>query len=245
LMRLTLRLLANKLAIQRPFSALHYRTGKDMSDDRVFETIAKCGVVPVIALDSVDAAIPLADALMEGGLPLVEITFRTSVAAEVIEKMCWQRPGLLVGAGTVVTAESLRTAKAAGAKFGVAPGLNGDIVEGAKLAALPFVPGVCTPSDIERALALDCRLLKFFPAEASGGVEMLKALSAPYGHLGVRFVPTGGVNMNNLAAYLAVDTVAAVGGTWIAKKEDLAAGNWAEIRDRCKKAVDIVAQVRG
>jgi 2-dehydro-3-deoxyphosphogluconate aldolase / (4S)-4-hydroxy-2-oxoglutarate aldolase len=216
-----------------------------MSDDRALETIEKCGVVPVIAIDSVDAAIPLADALLEGGLPLVEITFRTAAAAEVIETICWQRPSLLVGAGTVVTTESLQAAKASGAKFGVAPGLNAHIVNGAKRAGLPFVPGVCTPSDIERALALDCRLLKFFPAEASGGVEMLKALAAPYAHLGVRFVPTGGVNMNNLAAYLAIDCVAAVGGTWIAKKEDLAAGNWAEIRDRCKKAADIVAQVRG
>jgi 2-dehydro-3-deoxyphosphogluconate aldolase/(4S)-4-hydroxy-2-oxoglutarate aldolase len=216
-----------------------------MSDDRAFEIIARCRVVPVIAIDSVAAAIPLADALLEGGLPLVEITFRTAAAAEVIETLSWQRPSLLVGAGTVVTAESLQAAKASAAQFGVAPGLNPDIVTSAKLAGLPFVPGVCTPSDIERALALDCRLLKFFPAEASGGVEMLKALAAPYSHLGVRFIPTGGVNLDNLAAYLALDCVAAVGGTWIAKKEDLAAGNWAEIRDRCKKAVEIVAQVCG
>ncbi len=216
-----------------------------MPDARVFETIAKCGIVPVIAIDSADSAIPLAEALVEGGLPLVEITFRTAAAAETIERICWNVPSVLVGAGTVVTADSLRAAKASGAKFGVAPGLNSDIVTDAKRASLPFVPGVCTPSDIERALALDCRLLKFFPAEASGGVEMLKALAAPYAHLGVRFVPTGGVNLDNLAAYLAIDSVAAVGGTWIAKKEDLAAGNWAEIRDRCKKAVDVVAQVRG
>ena len=216
-----------------------------MPDDRVFETIAECGIVPVIAIDSVDAAIPLADAILEGGLPLVEITFRTAVAGEVIERLCWQRPSLLVGAGTVVTAENLQAAKASGAKFGVAPGLNEEIVTGASRAGLPFVPGVCTPSEIERAMALGCRVLKFFPAEPSGGIEMLKALAAPYGHLGVRFVPTGGVNINNLAAYLAIDAVAAVGGTWLAKKEDLAAGNWAEIRDRCKKAVDIVAQVRG
>lgn len=215
-----------------------------MPDDRVFETIASCGIVPVIAIDSTDAAIPLAEALLEGGLPLVEITFRTAVAAEVIERICWQVPSVLVGAGTVVTPDNLQAAKACGAKFGVAPGLNADIVTGARRAGLPFVPGVCTPSEIERALALGCRLLKFFPAEASGGVEMLKALSGPYGHLGVQFIPTGGVNINNLAAYLAVDAVAAVGGTWLAKKEDLAAGNWAEIRDRCKKAVDIVAQVR-
>jgi 2-dehydro-3-deoxyphosphogluconate aldolase/(4S)-4-hydroxy-2-oxoglutarate aldolase len=216
-----------------------------MPDARVFETIAKCGIVPVIAIDSAEDAIPLAESLLEGGLPLVEITFRTAVAGEAIERICWQLPSILVGAGTVVTAANLQAAKASGAKFGVAPGLNGDIVLGAKRAGLPFVPGVCTPSDIERALALDCRLLKFFPAEASGGVEMLKALAAPYGHLGVRFVPTGGVNINTLAAYLAIDAVAAVGGTWLAKKEDIAAGNWAEIRDRCKKAVDIAAQVRG
>jgi 2-dehydro-3-deoxyphosphogluconate aldolase/(4S)-4-hydroxy-2-oxoglutarate aldolase len=215
-----------------------------MPDKRVFELIAKHGVVPVIAIETVDAAIPLVDALLEGGLPLVEITFRTAVAAEVIEKICWQRPGMLVGAGTVVTPDSFKAAKASGARFGVAPGLNPDVVKAAKRAKMPFVPGVCTPSDIERAVALGCRTLKFFPAEASGGVEMLKALAAPYAHLGVRFVPTGGVNMNNLAAYLAIDTVAAVGGTWIATKEDLAAANWAEIRDRCKKAVDIVAQAR-
>jgi len=215
-----------------------------MPQDRLFETIAQCRLVPVIAIDSPDAAIPLADALLEGGLPLVEITFRTAVAAEVIEKICWQRPSLLVGAGTVLTAESLRAAKAAGAKFGVAPGLNPDIVAGAARAGLPFMPGVCTPSEIERAMALGCKTLKFFPAEAAGGVEMLKALSAPYAHTGVKFVPTGGVNLSNLAAYLSLDAVAAVGGTWLAKKEDLAEGRWAEITDRCKKALDIAAQAR-
>jgi 2-dehydro-3-deoxyphosphogluconate aldolase / (4S)-4-hydroxy-2-oxoglutarate aldolase len=110
---------------------------------------------------------------------------------------------------------------------------------------LPFVPGVCTPSDIEQALSLGCTILKFFPAEASGGIDMLKSLVAPYGHLGVRFMPTGGVSPTNLAEFLAIDAVVAVGGTWIAKKEDLAEGRWTEIRDRCKKAVEIVASVRG
>jgi 2-dehydro-3-deoxyphosphogluconate aldolase/(4S)-4-hydroxy-2-oxoglutarate aldolase len=216
-----------------------------MPENQVFQTIAQCGVVPVIAMDSVDAAIPLADALLEGGLPLVEITFRTSVAAKVIERMARHRPELLVGAGTVVTPSNLETAKSCGAKFAVAPGRNPTIVELARKIGFPFVPGVCTPSDIECALAMDCTLLKFFPAEASGGIEMLKALIAPYGHLGVRFMPTGGVNRNNLAAYLAIDAVAAVGGTWIAKKEDLIEGRWAEIRERCKKAVEVVANVRG
>jgi 2-dehydro-3-deoxyphosphogluconate aldolase / (4S)-4-hydroxy-2-oxoglutarate aldolase len=216
-----------------------------MPDDRVFETIAQCGIVPVIALDSVDDAIPLADALLEGGLPLVEITFRTAAAAEVIERLCWQRPSLLVGAGTVVTVENLQAARTSGAKFGVAPGLNRQIVTAAARAGLPFVPGVCTPSEVEQAVALGCRVLKFFPAELNGGVEMLKALAAPYAHMGVRFIPFGGVTINNLASYLAVDAVMAIGGTLLAKKEDLAAGNWSDIRDRCKKALDIVAHVRG
>jgi 2-dehydro-3-deoxyphosphogluconate aldolase / (4S)-4-hydroxy-2-oxoglutarate aldolase len=216
-----------------------------MPNEQVLETIARCGVVPVIAIDSAEAAIPLADALLEGGLPLVEITFRTAAAAAAIEKICRQRPELLVGAGTVVTADNLAAAKDCGAKFCVAPGFNAEIVGRAKLAGMPFVPGVCTPSEIEQAFAGGCSVLKFFPAEASGGVDMIKALIAPYGHLGVRFVPTGGVNVNNLATYLAIDAVAAVGGTWIAKKEDLAQGKWAEISERCKRAVEVVAKVRG
>jgi 2-dehydro-3-deoxyphosphogluconate aldolase / (4S)-4-hydroxy-2-oxoglutarate aldolase len=216
-----------------------------MSNNLVFQTIAQYGIVPVIAIDSVEAAIPLADALLEGGLPLVEITFRTAVAAEVIKTIRQKRPEVLVGAGTVVTADNLAAAKQCGAQFGVAPGLNPDTVERAKQAGLPFVPGICTPSDIERGLVLGCTVLKFFPAEASGGIEMLKALAAPYGHLGVKFMPTGGVNMTNLETYLTIASIVAVGGTWIAKKEDLADGNWSQIRDRCKKAVDLVAKIRG
>jgi 2-dehydro-3-deoxyphosphogluconate aldolase / (4S)-4-hydroxy-2-oxoglutarate aldolase len=216
-----------------------------ISSDPVFQTIARCGVVPVIAIDSAEAAIPLADALLEGGLPLAEITFRTAAAADVMEKISLHRPELLVGAGTVLTQANLEAAKAAGASFAVAPGLNPETVQRAALLKLPFVPGICTPSEIERALALGCHVLKFFPAEQSGGVEMLKALSAPYGHAGVCFMPTGGVNPNNLESYLAIGAVAAVGGTWIARKEDLAGGCWHEIRDRCKKAVEIVRRVRG
>ena len=216
-----------------------------MSNAPVFQTIARCGIVPVIAADSAEVALPLADALLEGGLPLVEITFRTAAAAEVIEKICQKRPEMLVGAGTVLTPANLEAAISCGAKFGVAPGLNPAIVQRAGQLGLPFVPGVCTPSEIEQALALGCKVLKFFPAEASGGVEMLKALVAPYGHLGVKFVPTGGASMKNLDAYLSISAVTAVGGTWLAKKEDLAAGKWTEIRDRCKQAVELVAKLRG
>ena len=211
-----------------------------MSHDSVFAEVARYGVVPVIAIESVEAALPLADALLEGGLPVAEITFRTAAAAEVIALMARHRPALLVGAGTVLSEENVKAAKAAGARFAVAPGLNPAVVQHAAQAGLPFAPGVCTASEIEQALGLGCRIVKFFPAELAGGVEMVKTLAAPYAHTGIRFLPTGGLNAGNLEKYLSVKAVAAVGGTWIARPEDLAAGRWQTIRDRCREAVEIV-----
>ena len=216
-----------------------------MSPEAILNRIAAFGVIPVIAIENVEAAIALADALLAGGLPVIEITFRTATAAEVIRKIAQERPQLLVGAGTVLTSANLRAAKASGGAFAVAPGLNPQIVRQARELGLPFMPGVATPSDIEQGLALGCKLLKFFPAEALGGVPMIEALSAPYQHAGVRFIPAGGVNTGNLESYLKLNTVAAVGGTWIAKKEDLAAGKWDDIHRRCKAALEIVANVRG
>jgi 2-dehydro-3-deoxyphosphogluconate aldolase/(4S)-4-hydroxy-2-oxoglutarate aldolase len=212
--------------------------------EEIFSRIAQLGVVPVIAIENVDAAIPLADALIEGGLPVVEITFRTAAAADVIRKLAKERPQLIVGAGTVLTAANVDAAKSSGAVFAVAPGLHRQTVKYAQSVGLPFMPGIATPSDIEMGLSLGCKLLKFFPAESNGGVGMLEALSAPYKHAGVRFMPTGGVNPTNLESYLKLGIVAAVGGTWIAKAEDLANENWAEIRNRCKAALDVVARVR-
>jgi len=211
----------------------------------ILDRVAELGVVPVIAIDKVEQAIPLADALLAGGLPVVEITFRTAAAAEVIRILSKERPSLIVGAGTVLSPETLVTAQQAGAKFAVAPGLNPRVVQAAQRANLPFVPGIANPSDIEAGLELDCKLLKFFPAEALGGTKLLTALSAPYKHTGVRFLPTGGVSLANLEAYLSVATVAAVGGTWIAKKEDMAADKWDEIAARCREARAIVRRVRG
>jgi 2-dehydro-3-deoxyphosphogluconate aldolase/(4S)-4-hydroxy-2-oxoglutarate aldolase len=216
-----------------------------MNTHELHQQINALGIVPVIAIDNPEDALPLADALLAGGLPIVEITFRTAAAAQVIHIIARERPGLLVGAGTVLTRENLQAAHAAGARFAVAPGLNPDIVAEAQRLGLPFVPGVATPSEIERALALGCATLKFFPAELLGGVEMINALTAPYGHTGVKFVPTGGVKLENLESYLACRAVAAVGGTWLAKKEDLAGARWADIANRCRAAVQVVKQVRG
>ena len=206
--------------------------------------LTEAGIVPVIAIERVEWALPLADALLAGGLRVIEITFRTSAAAEVIRTLSAERPQLTVGAGTVLTLENLDTAKANGAKFGVAPGLNPTIARRAQQLQFPFFPGVATPTEIDAALELGCRLLKFFPSEALGGCGMLAALFAPYQHTGVRFMPTGGVNPGNLENYLKCDAVAAVGGTWIAKREDFVTGNWSEITQRCRAAVTVVKKLR-
>jgi len=216
-----------------------------MSEEAVFDQIARRGVVPVIAIDAPEAALPLADAMLAGGLPVLEITFRTSAAAEVMQMLSAKRPELLLGAGTILSVENLERAKASGARFGVAPGLNPTVVRRAAEIGLPFVPGVATPSDIEAALGLGCTVLKLFPSGVLGGVKYLEALAGPYKHTGVRFLPTGGVKGDNLAEYLSIDVVTAVGGTWLAKRDEIASGNWAEITARCKAAVQVVQRTRG
>ncbi|MFP4499603.1 MAG: bifunctional 4-hydroxy-2-oxoglutarate aldolase/2-dehydro-3-deoxy-phosphogluconate aldolase [Candidatus Hydrogenedentota bacterium] len=205
----------------------------------VFAAIQQYAVAPVIAIESEASALPLADALIAGGLPIAEITFRTEAAGAVIERLTRERPELLVGAGTVLTIENLEAAHAAGAQFAVAPGLNPAVVRRANELGLPFIPGIMTPSDIEAGLALGCYTLKFFPAGALGGAAMIKAIAGPYRHTGVRFMPTGGVNADNLAGYLALPEVAAVGGTWIAKKDDIAARAWKAISARCRAIGEI------
>jgi 2-dehydro-3-deoxyphosphogluconate aldolase/(4S)-4-hydroxy-2-oxoglutarate aldolase len=149
--------------------------------------------------------------------------------------MSSERPDLIIGAGTVLTEENVAAAHEAGARFAVAPGTNPAVVKRAAEVGLPFVPGVATPTDIELALSLGCRTLKLFPAGALGGPDMVKALAAPYRHTGVRFVPTGGVKPDNLAEYLAMQDVAAVGGTWLAKKDDIARGDWEAVSQRCRE----------
>jgi len=215
-----------------------------MGSLELYERIAGERVVPVLAIERAESALPLADALQTGGLAVAEITFRTSAAAEVIGMLRRNRPDLLVGAGTLLTAEQVRQAVDAGAQFGVAPGTNPKVVEEALRLGLPFAPGVMTPSDIESALALGVKVLKFFPAGAVGGIPILKSISAPYAHLGVRFIPTGGVSPENLRQYLELSSVLAAGGTWIASRDDVAAGRWDAIRDRCREACSLAREVR-
>ena len=210
----------------------------------MLEKLRKHGVVPVIAVDTPEDGLRLCEALLKGGLPVAEITFRTAAAAETIKAASTHFPELILGAGTVLTTDQLKQAVDAGAKFAVAPGCNPRIIEAAQQAGLFFAPGICTPSDIERTLELGCKLLKFFPAEASGGVKMLKALIGPYGHTGVQFCPTGGVTTQNLADYLALPQVAFAGGTWIAAKDAIKAKDWAKIEQAARDAVAIVKAIR-
>lgn len=208
-----------------------------MEIKEINEQIGRFKIVPVIALENPEMALLLADALTEGGLPVIEITFRTEVAAKVITTLKKERPDILVGAGTILTLENLKKAQDSGAEFGVAPGFNPKIVESAIKMGFPFSPGIMTPSDIEATLEFGIKVMKFFPAEAAGGVKLLKSLAAPYSHFSVRFIPTGGINQDNLSQYLEIPCVLAVGGTWIAKKEDIEEGNWKKITNNCKLAL--------
>ena len=210
----------------------------------MLDKLGKYGVVPVIAVDTADNGLKICEALIEGGLPVAEITFRTSAAAETISLASKRFPELILGAGTVLNATQVKQAVDAGAKFAVAPGCNPTTLKAAQAANLPFAPGVCTPSEIEIAMELGCKLLKFFPAEASGGVKMLKALSGPYAHTGIKFCPTGGVSKDNLADYLSLPIVAFVGGTWIVPKDAVKAQDWKAITAIAKEATDIVKNTR-
>lgn len=214
------------------------------TNDDVFAAIHRFGVVPVVTVERAEQVLPLADALIEGGLPIAEITFRTPAAAEAIDCLVRERPQLLVGAGTVLSIENLRTAKKSGARFAIAPGLNPEVVVEAQKIELAMIPGVATASEIERGLSLGCRILKLFPAALLGGPEMVAALSGPFGHTGVKFMPSSGVTGETLSAYLALPVVTAVGGTWIASKEAMAAGDWAAIRARAREAREIVLKAR-
>ncbi len=210
----------------------------------IFATLAHHGVVPVIALDDAAAALPLADALIAGGLPVAEITFRTAAARDTIAAIARHRPDMIVGAGTVLDEGQVDAALDAGARFALSPGLDAAVLAHAA-RGLPFAPGIMTPTDLQAALRHGCRMVKFFPAMAAGGPAMLKNIAAPYAHTGVGFNPTGGVTPDNLPDWLAIPEVRAVGGTWIATRADIAAGNWDRITANARAAVALVATLRG
>lgn len=209
----------------------------------VLEKIQEIGIVPVVVLVDEKDAKSLAKALCDGGLPCAEITFRTPAAEEAIRILSKEFPGMLVGAGTVLTTEQADRAVAAGAKFIVSPGLNPRIVKYCVAKGILIIPGCSNASDIELALENGLEVVKFFPAEPTGGLSMLKALAAPYA--GVKFMPTGGINPANARDYLAYDRILACGGSWMVKTESIQSGNFAEIERLAREAVEMVRESRG
>lgn len=195
-------------------------------------------------IDHAEHAVPLARALLAGGVKGIELTLRTEAALECVRRIRTEVPEITVGVGTILTPAQANDAKEAGASFGVAPGMNPRVVAEARNISLPFAPGVCTPTDIELAVEAGCRLLKFFPSEPSGGIPYLRTIAAPFMHLGVEFIPLGGVNAANAATYLKEPSVLALGGSWLAPKELIAQSNWQAITALAAEINGIVQTVR-
>lgn len=216
--------------------ALYKETLKTMN--QILEPISQLKLVPVVKIEQAGDALALGQALVAGGLPLAEITFRTEAAAAAIRSLSESLPEMLVGAGTVLTIEQVRQATDAGAKFIVAPGFNPRVVDYCLEQEIPVVPGVNSPTQIEMGLERGLAVLKFFPAEASGGLKLLKAMAAPYG--GVSFMPTGGINAGNLLNYLAFKRVIACGGSWMVESALISAGRFGEITQRTREAVKLI-----
>lgn len=203
--------------------------------NQVLQQLSDIGIVPVVVINDAKDALPLAEALIEGGLPCAEVTFRTAAAEEAIRAMSNAYPEMLIGAGTVLTTEQADKAMNAGAKFLVSPGLNPEVVKYCISKGYPITPGTANPSDIETAISLGLDAVKFFPAEAAGGLAMIKAMSAPY--TGMKFMPTGGISEKNVNTYLAFDKIFACGGSWMVKSDMIASGDFDGIKKLTEQAV--------
>ena len=212
--------------------------------DELSHPLYQSGVIAVVTIDRAEDAVPLACALLAGGVNCLELTLRTEVALECLRRIRAEVPEMMIGVGTILTPKQANDAKDNGATFGVAPGMNPRVVAEAQRIGLPFGPGVCTPTDIELALEAGCKVMKFFPSEPSGGLGYLRTIAAPFLHLGVKFIPLGGVTMGNAVAYLQEPSVLALGGSWLAPKDLIAKGDWTGITKLAREACDLVKQVR-
>ena len=202
----------------------------------MMQRLQRCGIVAVLVVDEASSVVPLCKALVACGIDCVELTLRTETALESVRLLREEVPEVLVGVGTVLRCDQVDAALKAGAEFAVAPGLNADVVLHAQDCSLPFAPGVVTPSDIESAIQLGCRELKFFPAEPSGGIRYLRTMAAPYAHLGLQFIPLGGLTADNMNAYLYDPIVPAIGGSWIAPRKLIQTQNWSAVIDNATEA---------
>lgn len=213
-------------------------------DPSLAQRVENCGIVAVLVVDRVEDAVPLAQALLAGGVDVMELTLRTPAAIDALKAIKGAVPEMLAGVGTILTTDQVKQVVEAGAAFGVAPGLNPRVLATAREVGLSFAPGILTPSDIEAAVEHGCKILKLFPAEPSGGLAYLRAMAAPYAHLGLKFIPLGGLNAKNMASYLADPNIAALGGSWLAPRELIKAGEWDKITALAAEAVQIITSTR-
>ncbi|MFV0416903.1 MAG: bifunctional 4-hydroxy-2-oxoglutarate aldolase/2-dehydro-3-deoxy-phosphogluconate aldolase [Chthoniobacterales bacterium] len=217
---------------------------KSAFDPSLKQKLEKSGLAAVLVVDDPEDAVPLAKALLDGGISIMELTLRTEAGLEALHRISQSVPEMIAGAGTVLTPQQIADVKKAGAAFAVAPGLNPRILAAARESELSFAPGIATPTDIEIAVDLGCDLLKFFPAEPMGGLKYLKSIAAPYAHLNLKYIPLGGINAANMADWLTEKSVAALGGSWIAPREIIQKKDWAAIKANAAEATAIAAKLR-
>jgi len=217
---------------------------KSLFSDNALSRLRKTGVIAVLVVDNPQRAVKLARALLAGGVDIMELTLRTSAALDCLKAVTSEVPEMMAGAGTVIFPEQVDQVLAAGAAFGVSPGTNANVIRHAIDKGLPFAPGVMTPTDVDVAVQCGCRELKFFPAEPAGGLKMLDSIKAPYAHLGLKYIPLGGVTTQNLPSYLKDPDIIAVGGSWLAKKDMIDSERWDEITAAAREAREIAQSIR-
>ena len=216
----------------------------DLFGNELRSVLRDASVIAVLVIDNPDDAVPAANALLRGGISAIELTLRTQGALDALEKIRSQVPQILAGVGTILNEDQVRAVKNMRAPFGVSPGLNLSVVAAAQQVGLPFAPGIMTPSELEMAYEKGCRVVKLFPSEAAGGLSYLKDINAPYAHLGIEYIPLGGVSLSNLRKYLEEPSVLAVGGSWLAPRKLIQARDWDKISRNCEEAREIALQVR-
>ncbi|TMU57710.1 bifunctional 4-hydroxy-2-oxoglutarate aldolase/2-dehydro-3-deoxy-phosphogluconate aldolase [Flagellimonas algicola] len=210
----------------------------------IAEKIDAAGIIAVLIVDDVKHAIPLANSLLEGGVDTIELTLRTPAALQVAKIIKKEVPEITLGFGTVLTIEQVQAVVDVGADFAVSPGCNPKIIAESTKRGLPFAPGIMTPTDIEIAIQEGCRILKFFPAETSGGIRHLESMSAPYNYLGLKFIPLGGCNLDNASSYLQSNLITAIGGTWVAKRSLIQSEDWSTITNNAKEIRNLITEIR-
>ncbi len=215
-----------------------------MFTKELLSQLSNSKVVAGFSIEKVEDAIPIAKALFAGGIEVIELTLRTNSALDAVKCIAESVPEIVLGVGTILTPEQAIQIKQAGADFGVSPGMNPDVIKTAQKMDFPFAPGIATPSELEAAIALGCRFVKFFPAEANGGVKYLKSMSTPYKHLGIKYFPLGGLNVENMNSYLDYDDVIAIGGSWIVDSTLVEAKDWIGLTNRAAEVRTAVTKNR-